>query len=481
MTGFLSSLSSLLQVALLLAILGIVFFVARRWRLVRLRRLVRGALPLKEEIKQAVSEVLNADVLEVASLGAVTYLDVAWQYSVADPQIWQHLDGAGAAHAADAMADPALLQAGLGDHAPAVLGQVADHLQHAAAIQSFDHSLDQVMGLGPELPNTLALLDGHPQSLIDILVHKGQAADAVGAKAQGLSDGTSSALGDVKASALDAKAAAIDAKTAALVDAKASAVADAHTNLLDTPWDAGDLVHYVPLVTIGFATYRAWRRAENGTHWGRNVEFAATEVITRSGGALAGAKVGGTVGTLVVPGSGTVVGSVVGAVGGALAGARLGEEIKRRHMRQAERELDQALHNLGAPYMADPVGLRRLQRVFEEQQQTAHENVTITRRQYARHARWWRRLWPDQKLVLLQETVREADARMLEVRQQMRDTLERIEVLRRQENYKALGLVLWNAPTMCRRLGCAQPLVDQVDQANRRLRYELQQVGATPA
>ena len=71
MTGFLSSLSSLLQIALLFAILGVVFYVARRWRLLRLRRLVRGALPLKEEVKQAVSEVLNADVLEVASLGAV--------------------------------------------------------------------------------------------------------------------------------------------------------------------------------------------------------------------------------------------------------------------------------------------------------------------------------------------------------------------------------------------------------------------------
>ena len=74
----------------------------------------------------------------------------------------------------------------------------------------------------------------------------------------------------------------------------------------------------------------------------------------------------------------------------------------------------------------------------------------------------------------------EADERLLDLRQQVRDTLERVEVLHQQNNYKALGLILWNAPGMCRRLGCAEPLVQGVNTANERMRHELHQVGVAP-
>jgi hypothetical protein len=493
MSDFLSSLSSLLQIVLVFLILIIGFILARLWRIRKLRGLVRGQLPFREELKQAVSKLFSSEVLEVAAVGAVTYVDMAWQYSLADPQIWSHLDGAGAANAAHAMADPHLLETGLGEHAQSALGHVAEHFQHAEALQTFDHSLDSVMRLGADLPDAVLLLDGHPHSLLDLLLHKGHAADALApAKAQALSDGAAGTLLDAKTGTLvDAKASALtDAKTSALLDAKVSALADAKTSalldakasgILDAPWDGGDLWHHIPLITIGFATYRAWRRAEGGAQWGRNLEFAATEVVSRSGGALAGAKVGGTVGTLVVPGYGTVIGSVVGAVGGAIAGARLSEEIKRRHVRQAQRGLDKALHNLGTPYLEDPVGYRRLQAVFSEQERNAKRGVEGTRREYTAYARWWRRLWPDQKLVLLQETAREADERLRDIHQQVRDTLERVEVLRQQNNYKALGLILWNAPGMCRQLNCAEVLIREVDRANERLRHELQQVGVAPA
>jgi hypothetical protein len=485
MSDFLSSLSSLLQIILVFVILIIGFVLARRWRIRKLRGLVRGQLPLREELRQAVSRLFSSEVLEVAAVGAVTYVDMAWQYSLADPQIWSHLEGAGAANAANAMADPHLLEMGLGEHAQSVLGHVAEHFQQAEALQAFDHSLDNVMRLGADLPDAVLLLDGHPHSLLDLLLHKGHAADALApAKAQALSDGAASTLLDAKAGTLvDAKMGALtDAKASALADAKTSALLDAKASgLLDAPWDGGDLWHHIPLITIGFATYRVWRRAEGGAQWGRNLEFAATEVVSRSGGALAGAKVGGTVGTLVVPGYGTVIGSVVGAVGGAIAGARLSEEIKRRHVRQAQRELDRTLHNLGTPYLEDPVGYRRLQAVFSEQEKNAKRGVEGTRREYTAYACWWRRLWPDQKLVLLQETAREADGRLRNIHQQVRDTLERVEVLRQQNNYKALGLILWNAPGMCRQLDCAEVLLREVDRANERLRHELQQVGVAPA
>jgi hypothetical protein len=471
MSDFLSSLSSFLQIVLIWLALVLILFLVRRWHIRRLRALVRGKVPLREEIRQTVARLFTSDVLEVAALGAVTYVDVAWQYSLADPQIWEHLSGV------DAMTDPGLLQAGLGEHAPTVLDHVASYLQQAAALQAFDHSLESVMRIGADLPDGLLLLDGHPASLLDLLLHKGHATGALlDAKVQAASDGAADTLADAKATAL------ADAKASALLDAKATAVVDAKTGaLLEGPWDGADLLHHIPLITIGFASYRAWRRAEGGTTWGRNLEFAVTEVLARSGGALAGAKVGGTMGTLVVPGYGTILGSVVGAVGGAIAGARLSEEVKRRHVRQAQHRLDQALHYLGAPYLQDPVGYRRLTTLFAEQERSAQRSIKETRRQYAAYARWWRRLWPDQKTILLQETAREADGRLLDIRQQVRDTLERVEVLRQQNNYKALGLILWNAPGMCRQLGCAEPLVQAVSAANEQLRRELQQVGLTPA
>jgi hypothetical protein len=242
-----------------------------------------------------------------------------------------------------------------------------------------------------------------------------------------------------------------------------------------------ELWHHVPVITIGFAAYRAWRRSEEGTTWERNLEFAATEVLARSGGALAGAKMGGTVGTLVVPGYGTIVGSVVGAVGGAIAGAHLSEAIKRRHVRRAQRDLDQALHNLGEPLLRDPVRYRRLKTMLAEQEREAQRNIKATRRQYQAHARWWRRLWPDRKLLLLQETMQEADERLMDIHRQVRDILERIEVLHREKNCKALGVILWNAPEMCERLDCAQPAKKAVEEANDHLRRELQQVGLAPA
>lgn len=464
MNEFLSSISSLLQIILVLGLVVVGLYLFRRWHIRKLCAQVRGKLPLTEEIKQTVARLFSSDVLEVAALGAVTYVDVAWQYSLADPQLWGYLDGSAASHALDAMVDPQVLEAGLGDHSVAVLDQVANYLQQAEALSAFDHSLDSVMRLGMDLPNAVLVLDGHTDVLYDLLSQKSHVADAVvDAKSQAVTDGAISVLPDAKASAL------LDAKASTLVESKAIAA-------LDT-----DLLHHIPIITIGFATYRAWRRAEGGTSWVRNFEFAATEVVARAGGALTGAKVGGTVGTLVVPGYGTVVGSVVGAVGGAIAGARLSEEIKRRHVRQAQRKLDQALNNLGAPYLQDPVGYRRLQAAFFEQEKAAKRNVAGTQREYRAYARWWRWLWPDQKLILLQETVRDADERLANIRQQVRDTLDRVEALRQRDDYRALGLVLWNAPGMCQQLDCAEPLVQDVRQANEHLRHELQQVGAVPA
>jgi len=470
MNDFLSSVSSLLQIILILGVVVVGFYLGRRWHIRKLRAHVRGKVPLTEELKQTVARLFSSDVLEVAAVGAVTYVDIAWQYSLADPQLWSHLDGAAASHAFDAMVDPHVLEVGLGDHSSVVLDQVANYLQQADAVSTFDHSLDSVMRLGVDLQDAVLVLDGHPDTLFDLLSQKGHVADAVvDAKSQAIADGATGGLADAKTSAL------METKTDAVLDAKASTLLDAKASALDA-----DLLHHIPFITIGFAAYRAWRRAESGTTWGRNLEFAATEVVARAGGALTGAKVGGTVGTLVVPGYGTIVGSVVGAVGGAIAGAKLSEEIKRRHVRQAQRQLDVTLNNLGAPYLQDPVGYRQLQAAFYEQEKTARRNAAGTQREYAVYARWWRRLWPDQKLILLQETVREADDRLENIHQQVRDTLDRVEVLRQRDNYRALGLVLWNAPGMCQQLGCAELLVQDVRLANEQLRRELQQVGAAP-
>src|SRR5574341_1788957 len=90
--------------AIALVVLTTTWYVlARRRRVSQLRSRVRGEVPVSGAVKEALGKVFNVDSLEAATLGTVTFVDIAWHYSMADPSIWDHFHGPAADHIADAI------------------------------------------------------------------------------------------------------------------------------------------------------------------------------------------------------------------------------------------------------------------------------------------------------------------------------------------------------------------------------------------
>ena len=432
----------------------LLFVLARRRHVRRLRQEVLGEAPLPGSLQTALAKAFGSDAAEIAAIGTVTFVDLAWHYTLADPGIWDHFRGLETGYITDALQNLDVLKASLGDKALPILERVGAYLQHLESSQVFSDILDRLAHIGGLGDATAIVLDAHSPTLVDsILAH----APAAGAEAKGELVG--SAAVQVKA----------DAVSSAALGSKAEAFAQESTS---------GLLSHIPLVTMGFAAYRAWRRAQRGAHFPRNLEFAAIEVTTRAGGGLVGGQVGGTLGTVIVPGVGTIIGGVVGAVAGAVGGALLGEGIKRRHVQKAQRALDEALSDLGQPYLDDAATYRRLAQVFIEQERVFTERALETRRRLRRHKLLpWRIIWPDQKLILLQEMADTAEERLAAIKQETIDTLDRLAYLRDAHKHKELGVILWSTPAMRHELGCDREQVQAIEKANDKLRRELTSLG----
>lgn len=426
MRSLADNLADILTLALIVVVAaGIIYYaLARRRHVVAIRKRLGGQVTVPSKVEEVLRHALNADVAEAGAIGAVTFVDLAWQYSMADPSIWEHFNGPAADHITDALQNLDVLKAALGDHALPLVDNVIEWLKGLEALHVFSDVADKLPLLG-DAP--AIVLDTKGGSLVDSLI-----------------------------------GAASTAHTAA--EAKAAAASSA--------WNI-----HLPLVTIGFASYRAWRRAQKGAGWGRNLEFAAIEVGTRATGGLIGGKVGGVIGTAIVPGVGTILGAVVGAVGGAIGGALLGESIKKRHVEKASRDLNAALERLGAAYLNDSENFERLTGVFRAREEDYLRNLRDLKRRLRRYALPWRLVWPDEKLVLLQETVRLAERRLGTVREGTVAALDKLAYMRESGQCRELGTLLLSNPALCEAVPCDAELVGAARQANERLRRELQHMG----
>jgi hypothetical protein len=426
------NMADVLTVALIVAVIAgaVLLWRARQRHVNKLRTRLRGEVPVTDKVREALAKVFNLDTAEVATIGTVTFIDIAWHYSMADPHIWDHFQGPAADHIADAIQNLDVLKSSLGDHSIPLLGNIVEYFKSLEATQVFHDLLDRLPMLNGVGDSSAIVLDAHSDSLVD-------------------------SLSDHAATA------------GAAIDAKATAASKA----------AGLLLH-VPVITLGFATYRAWRRSQRGTGLGRNVEFAAVEVTTRAGGGLIGGQLGGALGTAIVPGVGTIVGGVAGAVAGAVGGALLGEEIKQRHVRKAQKKLNTSLEDLGKPHLAEPDNFRDLTGVFVEQERQYTRNLLATRRRLRRYSLLpWRIVWPNEKLILLREIVEMAEERLGEVKLGTIEAVERLTFMRDTEQHRQMGIILWSDPALRQRVGCGSEMVDIVAGANDKLRRELTQLG----
>jgi hypothetical protein len=423
--------ADVLTLAVIIAALagGVLFWRARRRHIERLRARLRGTVPISNTVKEALGKVFNFDTAEMTTIGAVTFVDIAWHYSMADPHIWDHFNGPAADHIADAIQNLDVLKSSLGDTSLPMVSNLLEYFKHLEATQVFHDVLDKIPALDGLGESHAIVLDAHGDSLVDTLTDAGTA-----------------------------------------IDVKASVAGK-----------AVGLMTHIPLITIGFASFRAWRRSQRGTGLGRNLEFAAIEVATRAGGGLAGGQLGGVIGTAIVPGVGTIIGGVAGAVAGAIGGALLGEEIKQRHIHKAQESLNTSLEALGKPYLTEPGGFRDLTGVFVEQERQYVKNVLATRRRMRRYALLpWRIAWPNEKLILLRETVGMAEERLAEIKQGTIEAVERLNFMRDTEQYRQMGIILWSDPALCQQVVCDQEHVEAVASANDRLRQELGQMNRLP-
>lgn len=417
--------ATVITVAAVVGVLAVVFLFwrSRRHHVRDIRRRLNGQLNMPGRLKETLAKALNADVAEMSAIGTVTLVDLAWHYSMADPSIWDHFTGPAADHISDAVQNLDVLKSALGDSAFPVVDNILEYLRGLEASQVFADLID-TLPTGADA--SAVVLDTHGQSAVDALVQ----------------------------------------------NTSPDVVADAGAGDM-----AGAMVH-IPLVTIGFATYRMWRRSQKGAGLRRNLEFATVEVATRASGGLLGGKIGGAVGTFVVPGVGTIVGTVTGAVAGAVGGALLGETLKKRHVDRANRQLNESLEVLGETYLEDPRNFQRVTGVFRDQEAEYIQHLRETKRRLRRYAMPWRAVWPDEKLVLLQETVKLAEERLGTVQEGTVEAIDRLTYMRETGQHRELGIMLWSNPALCEEIPCDSELIGSVDTANTVVKNELRQLGA---
>lgn len=407
----------------------ILFLRARSRHVRRLRRQLNGAVPVSSQVKDALAKALNVNTAEFATIGAVTFVDVAWHYSMADPAIWDHFQGPAADHMGDVIQNLDVLKSSLGDQATRITDNVLGYFQGLEATQIFHDLIDRLTAAGGAVDTTAMVLDAPAHSVVESLSKLSQSVTAG-------------------------------------VEAKATAVSES------------GLLFHIPVITIGFASYRAWRRAQKGAKLGRNLEFAAIEVATRTGGGLVGGQLGGAVGTAVAPGVGTIVGGIAGAVAGAVGGALLGEEFKQRHVKQAQEKLNTSLDELGATYLQHPGRFRELTEVFTEQERSYESNLRSMQWRLLRYELFpWRVIWPDQKLVLLDETVKMARERLSTIKNGTLEALDQLTYMRDRRQHRQMGAILWSDPALREELSCDPRLIGPVERAHDKLRHEVTQLG----
>jgi hypothetical protein len=166
-------------------------------------------------------------------------------------------------------------------------------------------------------------------------------------------------------------------------------------------------------------------------------------------------------------------------VAGTFAGMKVGEDFKKRHVQQARRAFDEALSRLGQTYLEHPSRYNELAGVFTEHERAYVGSLEETRRRLRRHATPWRVAWPDQKLILLQETVRLAENRLDSVRQGTVEALDRLDFMRLRGRNHELGVILWSNPALREELSPDPTLVEPLQESHDRLTREVAHFGGS--
>lgn len=150
----------------------------------------------------------------------------------------------------------------------------------------------------------------------------------------------------------------------------------------------------LPMFTLARAAWKAQQANAAGVEGGRVAENLAADVILQGGGIAGGAALG----TLILPGFGTVVGGLIGGIFGSMSTT----EVKGRHLRAAQERLLEALGDV-----ATSVGASAWTHLVKEYESDWRQHVDAVARLEVerRRGRRWHGFWPDARDVLFAQSI----------------------------------------------------------------------------
>jgi hypothetical protein len=136
------------------------------------------------------------------------------------------------------------------------------------------------------------------------------------------------------------------------------------------------------------------------------------------------------------------------------------------------------LIDLGEYHLDHPGRFRELTDIFTTQEKEYERNLSAIQWRLVGYGLLpWRIIWPDEKLVLLQETVSMARERLNAIKKGALDAVDQLTYMKDRRQHREMGLILWNDTALRQQLVIEPKLVGEVDEATNKLRHEITQHG----
>ncbi len=225
---------------------------------------------------------------------------------------------------------------------------------------------------------------------------------------------------------------------------------------------------HMPIFTILFAIARNTKQVIRDD---KDIDAAVThtmkEIITKGTGVVIGGQIGGTIGTILCPGFGTLVGSVIGAIAGGIGGAFCGEKWKRHPLNSAIAHMEMSLAEYGKSYSSK---IRDIMAYIDKpirDMNTSYQKLQSVYEQRASSLRY--KLWPDMYTVMVERSLVNAKQQIDDLKRMM-DNVKNIVINAAQKgDWKQLGLLMATEPNIRSGIGSNDALLHNINQARRRV------------
>lgn len=222
------------------------------------------------------------------------------------------------------------------------------------------------------------------------------------------------------------------------------------------------LAHHIPWVTLGFSAMRQINEIEKGKPIGPAISHCLADTAGRGGGAMLFGKIGAAIGSTAGP-LGMIAAAGVGAIIGSLIGGAVAAQWKLRGLKRALAALTEALHSLGATFSDR---LEEIRNHLHAPLRRMEQSLRALQQHVEARKRSWRWLiWPDFQTVLLDEAAQEGRKAVERERAAVARVNAILQTAKTTGRYESIGLMLANSPVIRQLLGCADAMLEPVQQA----------------